>query len=100
MKSLLKQYQNDRKLTTLVENKTTYAAEYSELNIYETNAVAEKISLRFNFPIIASMLTGKKVMHLEGIESFDFYQPHTFSQCDSRTLYQMRIQLNISKAYF
>ena len=73
MKSLLKQYQNDRILTTLVENKTTYAAEYSELNIYETNAVAEKISLRFNFPIIASMLTGKKVMHLEGIESFDFY---------------------------
>lgn len=73
MKSLLNQYKRDRKLTTLVENKTTYAAEYSELNIYETNAVADKVSLKFNFPIIASMLTGKKVMHLEGIEAFDFF---------------------------
>src|SRR5690606_21818014 len=33
----------------------------------------EKVSLTFNFPVIASMLTGKKVMHLEGMPSFDFF---------------------------
>ncbi|WP_046745514.1 AraC family transcriptional regulator [Kordia zhangzhouensis] len=73
MESLLSKHKNNRKLTTLVENRTTYSAEYAELNIYETYAFAEKVSLTFDFPIIASMLTGKKVMHLEGFEAFDFY---------------------------
>jgi AraC-like DNA-binding protein len=43
------------------------------LNIFETHEVAEKVKLLFDFPIIASMLTGKKIMHLEGLPSFDFY---------------------------
>ncbi len=73
MTSLLNQHRNNRKLTTLVENRTTYNAEYAELNIYETHAYAEKVSLTFGFPIIASMLTGKKIMHIDGFESFDFF---------------------------
>jgi AraC-like DNA-binding protein len=73
MKSLLNQHKSNRKLTTLVENRTTYNAEYAELNIYETHAFAEKISLTFGFPIIASMLTGKKIMHIDSFEAFDFY---------------------------
>lgn len=73
MKSILSQHKNKRKLTTLVENRTTYNADYAELNIYETHAMAEKVSLTFNFPIIASMLTGKKVMHIDGFEAFDFF---------------------------
>ncbi|WCO03368.1 AraC family transcriptional regulator [Psychroserpens ponticola] len=73
MKPLLNQHKNNRKLTTLVENRTTYNADYAELNIYETHALAEKVSLTFDFPIIASMLTGKKIMHIDGFEAFDFY---------------------------
>ena len=73
MKSLLNQHRNNRKLTTLVENRTTYNADYAELNIYETHAFAEKVALTFNFPVIASMLTGKKVMHIDGFEAFDFF---------------------------
>lgn len=73
MKSLLNQHRNNRKLTTLVENRTTYSADYAELNIYETHAFAEKVALTFNFPVIASMLTGKKVMHIDGFEAFDFF---------------------------
>ncbi|MBU2928440.1 AraC family transcriptional regulator [Winogradskyella psychrotolerans] len=73
MSNLLSQHKSHRKLTTLVENRTTYSAEYAELNIYETHAIAEKVSLIFDFPIIASMLTGKKVMHLEGFDAFDFF---------------------------
>ncbi|WP_299382251.1 AraC family transcriptional regulator [uncultured Lacinutrix sp.] len=73
MKSILNQHRNSRKLTTLVENRTTYNADYAELNIFETHAFAEKVSLTFDFPVIASMLTGKKVMHLDGFEAFDFF---------------------------
>ncbi|WP_299247031.1 AraC family transcriptional regulator [uncultured Lacinutrix sp.] len=73
MKSILNQHRNSRKLTTLVENRTTYSADYAELNIFETHAFAEKVSLTFDFPVIASMLTGKKVMHLDGFEAFDFF---------------------------
>ncbi|MEE9363426.1 MAG: AraC family transcriptional regulator [Cellulophaga sp.] len=72
MKSFLNKHYSSRKLTTLVENRTTYNAEFSELNIYETHAFAKKVALTFDFPIVASMLTGKKIMHLEGFESFDF----------------------------
>ena len=73
MATLLSHHRNNRKLTTLVENRTTYNAEYAELNIYETHAYAEKVSLTFDFPIIASMLTGKKIMHIDGFEAFDFF---------------------------
>jgi AraC-like DNA-binding protein len=73
MNELLKSHLNNRKLTKLVENRTIYSASYSELSIFETHEVAEKIKLLFDFPVIASMLTGKKVMHLEGLPSFDFF---------------------------
>ncbi|AXO79520.1 AraC family transcriptional regulator [Olleya aquimaris] len=73
MQSLLNYHKSSRKLTTLVENRTTYNADYAELNIYETHAFAEKVSLTFNFPIIASMLTGQKVMHIDGFKAFDFF---------------------------
>ena len=73
MSKLLNYHKAHRKLTTLVENKTTYNAEYAELNIYETHAFAEKVALKFDFPIIASMLTGKKVMHIDDLPEFDFF---------------------------
>ncbi|MBP1840630.1 AraC family transcriptional regulator [Formosa algae] len=78
MKSILNHHKKFRKLTTLVENRTTYTADYAELNIYETHTYAEKVSLTFNFPIIASMLTGKKIMHIDGFEAFDFYPGESF----------------------
>lgn len=71
MSHFLNQHIKKRKLTTLVENRTIYSAKYSELNIFETYENAEKINLKFNYPIIASMLTGKKIMYLEK-EPFEF----------------------------
>ncbi|GGH43952.1 AraC family transcriptional regulator [Mangrovimonas yunxiaonensis] len=73
MQHLLKNHRAHRKLTTLVENRTTYNAEYAELNIFETYEYAEKVALKFDFPVIASMLTGKKVMHIDGLPAFDFF---------------------------
>ncbi|MFW5659496.1 MAG: AraC family transcriptional regulator [Bacteroidota bacterium] len=61
-----------RKLETLVEHKTTFTAEASELNIYETHEQASKVSLTFDTPVLTSMLTGKKVMHLNGMQPFDY----------------------------
>jgi len=61
------------KLKTSIENRTIYSADYAELNVFETRQVAESVNLQFSFPIIASMLTGKKIMHLEGMKSFDFF---------------------------
>ncbi len=72
MRQNLKQYETQKKLTTLVENRTTYQADFAELNVFETQKVSEKVSLTFGFPVIASMLKGKKVMHLEGMPSFEF----------------------------
>lgn len=72
MNHSLARHKETRKLFTLVENRTTYNAEYSELNIFETHKVAERVSLTFDFPVIASMLTGKKIMHLENLPEFDF----------------------------
>lgn len=72
MERLLKAHKSERKLTTLVENYTVYNSIYSELNIFETHEKAENVSLQFEYPVLASMLTGRKVMHLEDMVSFDF----------------------------
>ena len=72
MDKLLLKHKSQRKLTTLVENHTIYHADNSELNIFETHEIADKVSLEFDSPILASMLTGKKIMHLDDVSSFNF----------------------------
>lgn len=61
-----------RKIETLVENRTIYSADFAELNIYETHQKADQVYLEFDFPIIASMISGRKIMHLEDKATFDF----------------------------
>lgn len=73
MNTNLSNYNRNLKLKTSIENRTIYSADYAELNVFETRQVAESVNLQFSFPIIASMLTGKKIMHLEGMKSFDFF---------------------------
>lgn len=65
-------HQQNRKLVDLVENCTAYTLNNAELNICETQQSAEKVALQFSNPILASMIHGKKVMHLRGLSSFDF----------------------------
>jgi AraC family transcriptional regulator len=62
-----------RKLETVVENRTAYTLDNAELNIYETHQAAEKVALTFDNPLLASMIRGKKVMHLSGTPAFDFF---------------------------
>ncbi len=61
-----------RKLEQVVENRTAYTIDTAELNIYETHQYAEKVELTFNSPVLASMIRGKKVMHLPNTPSFEF----------------------------
>ncbi|MEO1021226.1 MAG: AraC family transcriptional regulator [Bacteroidota bacterium] len=69
---LSKRHFEGRKLENLVENQTTYLAQHAELHIFETHQQAEQVLLTFNEPILASMIQGKKVMHLRDYDSFEF----------------------------
>lgn len=62
------------RLDTLVENKLTLSHDEAELHLYETFQQATLIQLRFNSPVMTSMLSGRKVMHLNSMDPFD-YQP-------------------------
>ncbi|WP_428742803.1 AraC family transcriptional regulator [Tenacibaculum sp.] len=68
----IQHHYDTRKLTTLIENKTTYASEYAELNIFETYQATKNVVLNFDSTIIASMLTGKKSMTVDNGKYFDF----------------------------
>lgn len=61
-----------RKLQSLVENQTTYGLRNAEMHVFETHQRAERVLLKFDQPVLASMLEGKKVMHFETRASFDF----------------------------
>lgn len=62
------------RLDTLIENKLTLSHDAAELHLYETFQQAHLIQLRFNAPVMTSMLSGRKVMHLHELKPFD-YQP-------------------------
>ncbi|TQI70567.1 AraC-like DNA-binding protein [Gramella sp. Hel_I_59] len=62
----------NRKLQSLVENQTSYTLNNAALHIFETHAQAEKVILEFGQPVLASMLKGKKIMHLKDKQAFDF----------------------------
>ncbi len=72
MKSYLSKHIEQRKITTYIENRSVYNSDFAQLDIFETQKVVEKVKLNFDFPIIASMIRGKKIMHLQGRPAFDF----------------------------
>ncbi|THH39951.1 AraC family transcriptional regulator [Neolewinella litorea] len=59
-------------LQTLVENRTTYTMDALELNLFETHEVASAVELRFDQPVLASMIRGRKIMHLRDQPGFAF----------------------------
>ncbi|MGA0558469.1 AraC family transcriptional regulator N-terminal domain-containing protein [Larkinella sp. VNQ87] len=60
------------RLDALVENKLTLSHEVAELNLYETFQRAQLVELAFNAPVLTSMLTGKKVMHIDDLKPFEY----------------------------
>lgn len=65
-------YYQNRKLENLVENQTSYTMNNAALHIFETHEQADRVLLRFDKPVLASMLKGKKIMHLRDQQSFNF----------------------------
>lgn len=65
-------YRQGKALGTLVENRTVYTMETAEMNIFETHLVAKEVVLDFSQPTLASMVMGKKVMHLRNKDPFAF----------------------------
>lgn len=61
-----------RKLDTHVEHRSSFTLRDAELNVFETHQKAESIKLQFSTPVLASMLIGRKVMHLRDHRGFDF----------------------------
>ncbi len=70
--SLPDNYRRGQRLQTLVENQTTYTVSQAEMSIFETHQQAERVLLTFDAPVLASMVHGKKVMHLRNQEPFPF----------------------------
>lgn len=61
-----------RPVTTLVENRTTFTLENAALNLFETQELASAVHLRFDQPVLASMIQGRKIMHLRDRPGFNF----------------------------
>ncbi|PLK43276.1 AraC family transcriptional regulator [Emticicia sp. TH156] len=61
-----------RRIETLVENRSTFTLNHTELSIFETHQMAENVYLKFSDPVLASMISGKKIMHLNQQMDFDF----------------------------
>jgi len=72
MNNFLHNHKINRKLTTLIENRTVYTVESSELSIFETYQPVDNVNLTFNVPAVVGMLTGKKIMHFDEMPSFNF----------------------------
>lgn len=67
------------KLRTEVEQKTTYALNRCELNIFETHKKVENIHLTFEGFTITSMLKGKKILHSpDSSHSLDYLPGESF----------------------
>ncbi|CAM1353337.1 AraC family transcriptional regulator [Tenacibaculum insulae] len=72
MISLNRQHYEGRKLVTLIENRTIYASEYAELNIFETLENTKNVHLNFDQTVIACMISGKKTMSFNNKDPFSF----------------------------
>lgn len=69
---LSEKFFKERKLENLVENQTSYTLNNASMHVFETHLQADRVLLQFDQPVLASMLIGKKIMHLRDKKAFDF----------------------------
>ncbi len=59
-------------LTSLVEQRTAYDTSTCQFNVFETHQKAEDFLLQFPGFTFTSMLRGKKIMKLDGMDEFEY----------------------------
>jgi len=59
-------------LQRLLENRRVYNLDSCELILFESFETAHKLPLAFNDVVFTSMLTGKKVMYMDGTPEFEY----------------------------
>ena len=64
-------------LKTLIENRRIFNLNNCELNIYESYQKAFGVPLTFKDLVITSMVTGKKVMHVDDLPDFEYLPGET-----------------------
>ena len=67
----------EKRLQTLIENRTVFTLNNCELNVFQTQQSAALVPLRFPDFVVTSMLQGKKVMHLPQKPSFEYLPGET-----------------------
>ncbi|PZP50018.1 MAG: AraC family transcriptional regulator [Pseudopedobacter saltans] len=63
----------ERTVKEVVEDRNVVQFGKGELSIYETRAQANDFALEFNSFALTAMIQGKKIMHLEGYNSFEYF---------------------------
>lgn len=62
---------------SLVEHRNKFSLDFCELNLFQTHAKAEDFHLQFEGFTVTSMLRGKKIMHLDGMDDFEYVPGET-----------------------
>jgi AraC family transcriptional regulator len=76
-----------RKLEQVVENRTAYTLDQAELSIYETHETIRDVAFQFNVPVLASMIRGKKIIHIDNKPSFEFLAGESMILTPGQTCY-------------
>src|SRR5690606_35085259 len=61
-----------RELNTWVENRRAFTLDNLELSIFEAYQVSERVPLLFNGLVLTNLIQGKKVMHVDNVQAFDY----------------------------
>ncbi len=56
----------------LIENRRSFGGNDIEFSIYDTYQNAKSVELQASNPLYCGMITGKKVIHFDGLKPFDF----------------------------
>jgi AraC-like DNA-binding protein len=71
----------------LVENRRIFGGKDVEFSIYDTFQNASRVALDATNPLVCGKITGKKVIHAEGANSFDFLPGETLVIPAQKTVY-------------
>lgn len=70
-----------------VEHRTAHNSDHAVLNVFETSRETHSFDLKFDHPVVVSMIQGKKIMKLREQSPFDFTPGETIVMPTSELMY-------------